>query len=151
MRKKAIIVDIDGTAGWGNHGHLWHADKPDYELINTTIRNDNVQAWCREIIENFSANGYSILFVTARDERARAGTEAWIGSSFNFGGAPVHLFMRKAKDETPDWMMKKKVYDENIAGIYDVLFCLEDKQEVSDMWRTCGLVCLHCENTGMRP
>lgn len=150
MRKKAIIVDIDGTAGWGNHGHLWYAEKPDYDLINTTIRNDNVQSWCRDIIEAMSMTGHAVIFVTARDERARAGTEAWIASSFDFRGSPVHLIMRPAANKEEDFLIKKKLYEQNIMGTYDVTFCLEDRQDVSDMWRSCGLVCLHCEETGMR-
>lgn len=31
-----------------------------------------------------------------------------------------------------------------VKGKYDVLFCVDDRKQVTDMWRRNGLICLQC-------
>lgn len=41
--------------------------------------------------------------------------------------------------------MKKAWYHELIEPFFDVLFAVDDRKRVADMWRSVGLTCLHCD------
>ena len=40
--------------------------------------------------------------------------------------------------------IKKEIYRHLIKPYYDVLFAIDDRQQVVDLWRDEGLVCLQC-------
>jgi hypothetical protein len=52
------------------------------------------------------------------------------------------LFFRPVKDYSPGADCKKKIYEDNIKGKYNVQFVLEDNYKCVKMWREQGLVCL---------
>lgn len=52
--------------------------------------------------------------------------------------------MRPAGDYRPDQIVKRELYEAHIAGQYDVLFCVDDRNSVVAMWRELGLTCLQC-------
>lgn len=52
------------------------------------------------------------------------------------------LFFRPVKDYSPGADCKKKIYEDNIKGKYNVQFVLEDNYKCVEMWREQGLVCL---------
>jgi hypothetical protein len=53
--------------------------------------------------------------------------------------------MRATADPREDYIIKKEIYETQIKDKYDVLFCLDDRKQVTQMWREQGLVCLQCE------
>ena len=52
------------------------------------------------------------------------------------------LFFRPVKDYSPGAECKKKIYEDNIKGKYNVQFVLEDNCKCVEMWREQGLTCL---------
>ena len=52
------------------------------------------------------------------------------------------LFFRPVKDYSPGAECKKKIYEDNIKGKYNVQFVLEDNCKCVEMWREEGLTCL---------
>ena len=54
--------------------------------------------------------------------------------------------MRPAKDNRKDFIVKQEIYENYIKPKYEVLFCLEDRTHIAQMWRSLGLVCLQCSN-----
>jgi hypothetical protein len=54
------------------------------------------------------------------------------------------LLMRKEGDFRQDYIVKKEIYDRDIREAYKILFCIDDRKQVTDMWREQGLVCLQC-------
>jgi len=51
------------------------------------------------------------------------------------------LFMRPDGDFRADNIVKQEIYDTHIKGKHDVLFVMDDRQQVVDMWRRNGLTC----------
>lgn len=144
-KKKAIIVDIDGTLSndlWRRHTYK-HAQR-DWNEINAMCKYDMPNPWCQAIVENFSAMGYHIIFLTARNSNSRELTEQWLMLNIN-PKVDYTLIMRPELDLRDDWMVKETVYRNEIEPFYDVLFCVEDKQSVTDMWRRIGMTCLQCD------
>jgi hypothetical protein len=52
--------------------------------------------------------------------------------------------MRKKGDRREDYLVKEEIYKNHIDQIYNVMFVLEDRKQVVDMWRRLGLTCLQC-------
>jgi hypothetical protein len=50
--------------------------------------------------------------------------------------------MRKRNDFRKDFEVKREIYEAQIANRFDVLCVFDDRQQVVDMWREVGLVCL---------
>lgn len=55
------------------------------------------------------------------------------------------LYMRPTGDERRDDVVKKEIYERDIAGKYNVLFCMDDRQRCVDLWRSLGLVCFQVD------
>ena len=130
MRKrKAIIVDIDGTLAK-------MCDRTPFEY-NKAI-NDEVHPHIVKIIEMFEDKHF-ILLVTGRDEECKDVTENWLIKK----GVPFDdLFMRPKGNREQDSIIKQRIYEEKIQGKYEVVFALEDRDQVVKMWRGIGLPCL---------
>jgi hypothetical protein len=50
--------------------------------------------------------------------------------------------MREAGDSRKDSIVKQELYEKHIEPSYDVFVVLDDRNQVVDMWRSLGLVCL---------
>lgn len=138
---KALIVDLDGTLA-DIRVRLKHlkGKKKDWKSFNKSIETDELHKWCREIIIRFASDHY-IIIVSGRTDDLREQTVEWL-HKFE---VPYHfLFMRKSFDMRPDNIIKEEIYMQKIKDHYSVLFILDDRQKVVDMWRGLGLVVLQC-------
>lgn len=129
--KKAIIVDLDGTMCiFDERGPF------DYHKCDTDLPNEPVL----DIVKRYMADPeFAVIFLTGREDVAIDQTKTWIQK--HLGGAPDMLLMRKTKDWRKDWIVKKELYETHIKPQYEVLFVLEDRDQVVKMWREEGLTC----------
>ncbi len=141
MKQKAIICDLDGTLA-DIRVRLKHLEgkKKDWKSFNKTIETDALHEWCREILIRFSKD-HKIIIVSGRTDDLKKQTEAWL-KKFD---VPYHyIFMRESKDFRPDNIIKLEIFEREIREKFSVLFVLDDRQKVVDMWRAEGLVVLQC-------
>lgn len=123
-----IIVDIDGTLALLGDRNPYDAADSAGDLVNKPIY---------EVVRRFYApdNNLSIekvFIVTGRDEKYRSITKDWLDRK----SIPYHsLFMRDMGDRRKDFVAKKEIYEEHIKGKYNVLFVLEDRNQVVEMYR----------------
>ena len=142
--KNAILVDLDGTlANIDHRKHFIENSPKNWDGFNANAKYDKVNKWCYELCYamNSGSMEYSTIIVTGRSEEMIDETKYWLSKNRLF---PYLLFMRKKGDKREDFIVKKEIYDEHILGKYNVLFVLEDRKRVVDMWRRLGLVCLQC-------
>lgn len=155
MKKEAIIVDLDGTLCNCEHRrHFVTGPKKDWKSFYESMSEDPINAWCERIIRSF----YTI-FVTGRPEEYRELTMDWLRKywlvpnvmmvNINGGGhtkkeCPMPLLMRKNGDFRDDAIIKEEIYKAEIEPYYDIIFVLDDRKKVVDMWRGLGLTVLHC-------
>lgn len=125
-----ICSDIDGTIADGaglRSMYDWHSvgrDKPKQTIIDIFLQ-------CK-------ADKKFIL--SGRDGCCRAETIQWL---FDHDVVYDELFMREARDMRKDSIVKREIYDREIKGKYNVLFILDDRNQVVDLWRRdLGLTCL---------
>lgn len=124
-----IICDLDGTLALFGDANPYERDFTKDE-VNTAIVSI-LLAW-----EN---KDVSIVLVSGRKETARAQTSIWIDK---YSIPCDALFMRKAGDNRKDVIVKREIYEAKFKGKYNVLFVLDDRDQVVDMWRQEGLWCL---------
>lgn len=143
---KAIIVDVDGTISNPTHRkHYIEKKNPtqeDWNKFFTSADQDSPNEWCVELVKNFRNAGHEIVYLTGRPENIRGVTETWIRKHVR--NVPFHLFMRPNNDRSHDTKVKTQIYREDIEPTFDVLFTVDDRGSVVDMWRDLGLTCLQC-------
>lgn len=129
MAKTAIIVDIDGTVALrtDRSPFQWHK-----------VGNDQVHQAVQYLLANLNPKILRI-FVSGRDEVCRKETEDWLKEN------KIHhdfLYMRVKNDNRKDSIIKEEIYMTHIKGNYNVIFVLDDRDQVVKLWRSLGLVCL---------
>lgn len=125
----AILVDIDGTVA--HHGkrspYDWHRvgeDTPNTDVINFILE----QTTC------------DVIFMSGRDEVCREETEKWIQE--NVLREYVDVYMRPKGDTRKDSVVKLELFDKYVRGNWNVLAVFDDRDQVVNMWRELGLLCL---------
>lgn len=125
VKPRAILVDIDGTVA------LRGARDPyDMDHVLDDMPNEAVIT----VVKALHAQGYTIVFLSGRFERARADTQRWLNVrvGIEHGG----LWMRRDSDMRADWKIKKELYEKFIASEFDVRLVLDDRDTVVRMWRS---------------
>ena len=130
MKKNAIICDLDGTlAIIGDRspydGSSCDKDIPNWPVIKCVLAMRNA--------------GYDIVFLSGRHDKYREPTEVFIKKWLP--DLTYELFMRCTGDNRKDAIIKQELYDANVRDQYDVLFVLDDRNQVVDFWRSIGLTC----------
>lgn len=121
--EKAVICDSDGTLADLGTRHPFDFGNVDQ---------DKVKHATAELIRILHRAGYRIILFSGRDDSAREMTIAWL----NANEVPFdHLTMRRTGDRRKDTIVKRQMYERAVAGKYDVLFVLDDRNQVVDMWR----------------
>jgi uncharacterized HAD superfamily protein len=145
----AIIVDIDGTIS--NYTHRKHYlasmeqerhndQRPQYDDFNRAALHDEPIKEVLSIVQWAHAAGDTkIILMTGRSNRYRDITTQWLAAH---RVRYDRLFMREQGDYRSDTVAKKELYMSHVAGKYNVLFVLEDRDKVVEMWRDLGLRCL---------
>jgi len=127
----ALICDLDGTlALHEGRRSIFDYSKCDKDAVNRVVFN---------IIHLFAKEGYTIVYMTGRDEWCRYQTEDFLASN----GCPRGpLFMRPDADKRKDFVAKAEMFDKFVRKEYNVKFALDDRDQVVKMWRALGLTCL---------
>lgn len=146
-KQQAIICDLDGTLYDARERQKVHllSGKKDFDGFHKAAKNDPPHLWCLHLIQSMKNHGFSILFTSGRDESYRQETQIWLRKHLNWQTQDYKLWMRPDGDYTADDAMKRAWYENEIAPTYDVLFAVDDRKRVVDMWRAVGLTCLHCD------
>ena len=139
----AIIIDLDGTLCNVSHRvHFVKESPPNWPAFFDACSDDTPNAAIVALFHMTTQVNYQILFVSGRPETHRKQTEDWLWR--HELGNYAELLMRPAGDYRADAVVKRELYEAHIAGQYDVLFCVDDRDQVVAMWRALGLVCLQC-------
>lgn len=125
----AVMFDTDGTtAHMHNRGPFeWDKvgqDLPKYNVINHA--------------KDLKARGVTIINLSGRDGCCKEATAEW----YKKVGMPCDFhFQREAGDQRPDDVIKKEIFFRDIAPKFNVLYAVDDRKKVVDMWRSIGLEC----------
>ena len=145
--KDIIICDLDGTLCDITHRliHVKPKTKKDWNAFFTGIRDDAVNEPVLAVLDLW-IDGWrgldkpEVIFCSGRPEYTRADTEWWLDEHWGKPFTGRKLYMRKDGDYRSDDVVKEEILNEHIPKDR-VLFVLDDRQQVVDMWRRNGLTC----------
>ena len=141
-----VIFDIDGTLADISH-RLHYITKPDengkkdWNNFNMEMHKDYLKKDVFGLYELCYDAGWNIAVVTGRFDTYQAMTIKWL-MDHNIHYQQLH--MRKAGDYRSDFEVKQDVYNEHLKHL-PIMFVVDDRQQVVDMWRENGLTCLQCQ------
>jgi predicted kinase len=138
---KAIICDLDGTLAI-------IGDRSPYDASECDVK-DLPNGPVIEAVMAMRANGIKVVFMSAREDKYREQTVRFIEKHCRYFGdadpegacIPYELYMRATNDLRRDATVKRELFDEHVANRYNVLFVLDDRNQVVDAWREMGLAC----------
>lgn len=131
-KQEAIVCDLDGTLA------LMEDRKPfDWHLVGQ----DKLNIPVYDLLLKYAATQTmppAIILLSGRKDVCRPETEQWLDE----WTVPYdHLYMRAADDDRKDGYTKYDLFNEHIRDNYNVLFMLDDRDQVVALWRTMGLAC----------
>lgn len=126
----ALICDLDGTLALHNGRSPYDFTKCYTDLPNGPILT---------LLWAMANGGVQIIYLSGRDDSVQAMTETWLSAN---GCPPGPLFMRVTGDKRKDSIMKLELFDREIRGKFNVLFALDDRDQIVKLWRDLGLTCL---------
>jgi predicted secreted acid phosphatase len=140
MDEEIVIFDIDGTlADVSERVHHLEKKPKDWDAFFQGIPQDKAIRSMVRLCNILHESGLKILLCSGRSEQYRPETVEWLAQQ----GVEYHeLILRRDNDKRSDAVVKREM----LAGLdrSKILFVVEDRREVVEMWRSEGLVCLQC-------
>jgi predicted kinase len=135
---KAIIFDIDGTLALMNSRTPYEWDKVGEDEVNDSVN------FLTEMIHQYNMSDdffldekVNIVICTGRDGKAEDKTKTWL-KKHNI--SYDEFYIRKSGDNRKDSIVKREFLEDIIAK-YNVLFAVDDRNQVVKMWRDSGISC----------
>lgn len=142
MKKKAVIVDMDGTICENVTGRPWYGKGAAEGMLKDMPYTDIINM-LRTYLEEYEIQ---LLILTGRNDtpEIRQATLEWLEKNWFH---PDKLFMRKPGDYSKTVVYKEKVYTEQIEPYYDVIMVFEDNNSCVQMFRDKSLIVLQPQNS----
>ena len=109
--------------------------------------------WCGMILRGIK-EAYphvSIVYCSGRSENEKKTTKEWLKENYllrlckDINNEDIeHLYMRNRDDYRTDYIVKENILDFELLTRFNILFTIDDRKQVVDMWRRRGIVCLQC-------
>ena len=125
---EAIIVDIDGTLA-----HMDGRSPYEWERVGEDLLDENLARIIHVLSERFR-----IIVMSGRSEDCREITQEWLRDNHV---KYDYLFMRPARDNRPDTIIKYELFDEHVRGRFNITCVYDDRSSVVQLWRRMGLSC----------
>lgn len=140
MAEELVIFDIDGTlADISERIHHIKRKPKNWNAFNEGIAKDKAIRSMVRLCNILYDSGLRIILCSGRNERNRTETIEWLDRQ----GVHYHeLLLRKDEDYRPDSVVKRELVQ--TLDKSKILFVVEDRSRVVEMWRAEGLVCLQC-------
>lgn len=139
MKHPAIIVDMDGTLSDCTHRrHFVEGKRQNYDAFYRRCGDDPLHEHIALIVRRM-AQDHAVLVTTGRPARYAGVTAIWLG----LNDVPFdHILTRADGDYRADDVVKEEILDRDILPSYRVVFALDDRARVVQMWRKRGIPCL---------
>lgn len=119
----AILVDMDGTLAL--HGGR---DVYDFSRLGEDALNEPVAC----VVNAAYELGVMVIVMTAREAKFEQLTQDWLT---DHGVLYSDIFTRANGDKREDSIVKRELFEQHIAGKYDIQYVLDDRDRVVRMWR----------------
>jgi hypothetical protein len=140
VAEEIVIFDIDGTlADVSERIHHLKKKPKDWNAFFGGMAQDQAVRSMVRLCNILYASGLHILLCSGRSEEHRDETVTWLAEK----GVNYHdLRLRRDGDHRTDSVVKREMLRDIDKS--RILFVVEDRSRVVEMWRSEGLVCLQC-------
>jgi len=140
LAEELVIFDIDGTlTDISERIHHIKRKPKNWNAFNEGMAKDKAILSMVRLCNILYVAGIHIILCSGRHERYRPETVEWLSRQ----GINYHeLLLRKDEDYRPDSVVKCELVQ--TLDKSKILFVVEDRSRVVEMWRSEGLVCLQC-------
>lgn len=140
MTDEIVIFDIDGTlADVSERIHHVRKKPKNWKAFFAGMAQDKAIHSMVRLCNILYSSGVQIILCSGRSEEHREETVKWLAEQ----GVDYHsLLLRKDHDRRSDTEVKRELLAE--VDKNKILFVVEDRSKVVEMWRSRGLVCLQC-------
>lgn len=146
MARTHIVVDLDGTLADVEHRRRFiKGKKKDWKAFHEACIDDPPQEWCVRLIKAMRAAGLKIELVSGRSQVVEGLTRRWLDRVFEGDlSAMTLVLLRPHGNMIKDTELKRAWL--RAFGKEKILFAVDDRKRVVDMWREEGIVCLQCDD-----
>lgn len=133
-KKQAIIFDVDGTLAHMS-GRIERRGKHNAPYCDWDAHDDDVDEHVVDML-NTLKDRFDIVILSGRKSSSKLVLETWLKKN------DIHydaLYMREAKDNRKDSIIKKEIYEKTIKRKWNVWLVFDDRNQVVEMWRSLGL------------
>lgn len=127
---KAVICDLDGTLL-----HMNGRGPFEYGKVSTDV----VDPVVLSILKSLPSD-VKIIFLSGRESVGECYADS-LKSIEDAGLIVEKLLLRKQGDDRPDVLVKEEFFWNECAS-YDILYALDDRNQIVDLWRALGIKCL---------
>jgi uncharacterized HAD superfamily protein len=141
MNKKIIIFDIDGTLADCRHRQVFVQGKEKNwkKFFGAADHDEPIEGIVHLLKILWRSKECKIILCTGRPESMRPRTLRWLEK---YEICYDELLMRREGDFRQDAVVKKEMLIK--LGKENVLFAIDDRKQVVEMWRREGVLCLQC-------
>ena len=138
MTEEIVIFDIDGTLADISERSQYIRRKPrNWTAFNAGMAQDKAVHSMVRLCNILYDAGIRIILCSGRSEKNRPETMEWLARQ----GVNYHeLLLRQDEDYRSDTVVKREILRTIVKE--KILFVVEDRNRVVEMWREEGLVCL---------
>jgi hypothetical protein len=140
VSEEIVIFDIDGTlADVSERIHHVRKKPKNWPAFFQGMAQDKAIHSMVRLCNILYASGIEIVLCSGRNEEQRPQTVEWLAQQ----GVNYHqLLLRRDHDRRSDTDVKRELLGSLEKS--KILFVVEDRSRVVEMWRSEGLVCLQC-------
>ena len=130
---KVYLFDIDGNL----------AQKGDRDIFDDSkLHLDTEIIPVGETLKALHAAGYKIIFMSGRQDSCRQATQKWLEDN-NLWMEDSEMFMRQAKDQRCDSIVKEELLRRYVLPKYNVVGVFDDRLRVNRTWYKLGVFCFN--------
>ena len=102
-----------------------------------------------ETLRALHKTGYKIIFMSGRQDSCRGTTQKWLEDN-NLWMKDSEMFMRVAKDQRCDSIVKEELLREYIVPNYNVIGVFDDRDRVCRAWYKLGVFCFNTNQNNVK-
>ena len=138
-----VVFDLDGTLADCSHRlHHIKGETKDWDAFYASVKYDAPIPEMVKLCKSLHVLN-KIVICTGRSDVCKNDTVDWLWTN---GLQCDALFMRKANDRRPDYVVKLDLLKQMRISGFDPYMVFEDRSQVVKMWRDAGIRCLQvCE------